>query len=174
MEQLIQLALECGFDHAARLEIPTLICREDVRGMCRADKCTIYGKNWTCPPNCGTLEECQQQINSYERGILVQTVGKLSKSVDWRGCVALEKCHLQNFHKAAEEIKKLYPESLCLGAGGCRICEKCAYPEPCRFPERAWSSMEGFGLFVTDVCRKNNLPYYYGEKTLAYTSCFLL
>lgn len=173
MEQMKNLALACGFDYAVDVDISTLVCREDVRAMCAEDKCHAYGKNWTCPPNCGTVEECGRRIASYGSGILVQTVGQLKRSIDWRGTVALEKRHLENFHKTAEAIRTLHPQVLCLGAGGCRICEKCAYPAPCRFPEKACSSMEGYGLFVTDVCRKNNLAYYYGEKTLAYTACFL-
>lgn len=173
MEKLIRLALGCGFDQAAALDVSTLEARSDVRAMCAADKCRAYGKNWTCPPHCGTLEECQEKMASYSRGILVQTVGKLRRSIDWRGTVALEQRHLENFHRAAEEIRRLYPDALCLGAGGCRICEKCAFPEPCRFPERACPSMEGCGLFVTDVCRKNGMQYHYGNCTLAYTACFL-
>ncbi|MDE8682148.1 DUF2284 domain-containing protein [Blautia schinkii] len=48
-----------------------------------------------------------------------------------------------------------FPDMLMLGAGGCRICGHCAYPKPCRFPEKAISSMEAYGLFVTQVCRDN-------------------
>lgn len=173
MEKLIKMAMTNGFDYAVELDISTLISRKDVRDMCAADRCHVYGKNWTCPPNCGTLEECQQKLYSYSRGMLVQSVGQLKRSIDWRGTVALEKRHMENFGRVVKELRKVYPEALCLGAGGCRICEKCAYPSACRFPEQAYSSMEGYGLFVTDVCRKNNLNYYYGEKTLAYTACFL-
>ena len=60
------------------------------------------------------------------------------------------------------------------GAGGCQLCKTCAYPEPCRFPDEACASMEGYGLFVTQVCRDNHLPYYYGPKTITYTACVLL
>lgn len=71
-------------------------------------------------------------------------------------------------------MRKRYPDALCLGAGGCQLCKTCAYPEPCRFPDEACASMEGYGLFVTQVCRDNHLPYYYGPKTITYTACVLL
>jgi len=35
------------------------------------------------------------------------------------------------------------------------------------------SSMEGYGLFVTQVCRDAGVPYHYGEKTITYTACVL-
>jgi len=77
------------------------------------------------------------------------------------------------FHKFAEKVREIHPDALCLGSGGCRICEECAHPEPCRFPDKACSSMEGYGLFVTQVCRDNGMPYYYGEKTICYCAMIL-
>ena len=64
-------------------------------------------------------------------------------------------------------------KTLVLGAGGCRICPQCAYPDPCRFPDKAMSSMEASGLFVTRVFKDNGVPYYYGPKTITYTACVL-
>ncbi len=77
MDKWVELALSCGFDKAVPLGIGTLQVRKDVRDMCAADKCHAYDKNWTCPPNCGTLEECGERLRSYSLGILVQTVGVL-------------------------------------------------------------------------------------------------
>lgn len=166
-------AKELGFDTAAPLDIATLQVRQDIRDMCAADKCRAYGKNWTCPPECGTLEECAEQMKRYTYGILLQTVGTMQKTIDTKAIYETEKKHIKNFYRFAEMIKEAYPDALCLGAGGCRICGTCAYPEPCRFPEKACSSMEGYGLFVTQVCRDNQVKYYYGSKTVTYTACVL-
>jgi hypothetical protein len=97
----------------------------------------------------------------------------MAKAVDSRCYRETERRHIENFRAFAEEIRKQYPDALCLGAGGCRICGQCAYPEACRFPGKAVSGMEGYGLFVTEVCRNAGLPYYYGERTIAYTACVL-
>ncbi len=162
-----------GFDHAFPLDPALLQAREDVRQMCAADKCHAYGKNWTCPPHCGTLPECQQRMHRYRRGILLQTVGQLSKDIDSRGYREAEQRHLESFDRFCNSIRRQYPHALCLGAGGCRICKKCAWPEDCRFPDRAVSSMEGYGLFVTQVCRDCGAEYYHGERTITYTACVL-
>lgn len=173
MNTWIEKAKEMGFDTAVPLDPGILTAREDVRAMCAADKCGAYGKNWTCPPACGTVEECQNRMRQYRRGILLQSVGHMTKTVDSKCYRETERRHLWHFYAFAEEIRKEYPGALCLGAGGCRICKQCAYPEPCRFPEKAVSSMEGYGLFVTQVCRDAGVPYYYGEKTITYTACVL-
>ena len=173
MDTWIKKALELGFSHAAPLNTATLTPRADVRQMCAEDKCGAYGKNWTCPPHCGSLAQCAEKMASYRNGILVQTVGTLEKTIDTKAYLRTEALHLQLFYRLAEQMRREYPQALCLGAGGCRVCQSCAWPERCRFPEKACPSMEGYGLFVTQVCRDNGLNYHYGEKTITYTACIL-
>ena len=166
-------ALEIGFDTAVTLDPAILQVREDVRDMCAENRCKAYNNNWTCPPACGTLEECQARMHGYEHGMLLQTVGHMSKDIDSKAYRDTAKKHMEMFRQLVEEIRKEYPDSLCLGAGGCSVCKQCAYPEPCRFPEKAISSMEGYGLFVTQVCRDCDVPYHYGARTITYTACVL-
>lgn len=173
MEQWIETAKKCGFTYAGILNPATLKVNEMVRDTCASGRCNAYGHNWTCPPACGTLEECKKRMEKYQRGILLQTVGKLSKTIDTKGYMETEKNHKEHLLAFTKEIRKTYPSALCLGAGGCRICKQCAYPDACRYPDKAISSMEAYGLFVTQVCRDNHMEYYYGPKTIAYTACVL-
>ncbi len=173
IEKWIEKAKEIGFDEAAPLAVSTLKPMQSIRDMCASDKCRAYGKNWTCPPFCGSLEKCTEEIQKYHSGILLQTVGQMQKKIDYKCMVATEEKHLKMFYQFCDLTRKEYPEALCLGSGGCRICKQCAHPEPCRFPEQAMSSMEAYGLFVTQVCRDNNILYYHGEKTISYTACVL-
>ena len=174
MEYWIAKALETGFTHAVSLNTATLMPRQDVRDMCAADKCGAYQKNWTCPPAVGTIAQCRDRIGQYSRGLLLQTVGQMTKVIDSRCYRETERRHLENLSAIGEELRTVYPDVLCLGAGGCRVCKRCAYPEPCRFPGRAMSSMEAYGLFVTQVCRDAGVNYYHGERTITYTACILL
>lgn len=174
MKYWIGKAKEIGFDAAVAINPEILAAREDVRAMCAADKCGAYNKNWTCPPNCGTVETCQNKMRSYKKGILLQTIGHMTKAIDTKCYRETEQRHMQNFYAFAEELRKIYPNALCLGAGGCRICRQCAFPAPCRFPEKAMSSMEGYGLFVTQVCRDAGIPYHYGDRTITYTALALV
>lgn len=173
MEKWIEIAKQCGFTEAAPLRIETLKPMQMVRDACASDKCRAYGKKWTCPPYCGTLEECGKRIQNYASGILLQTTGVLEKSIDTRGYARIENEHLDHLNAFAEIIRKEYQDVLCLGAGGCRVCKSCAYPDECRFPQKAMSSMEAYGLFVTQVCRDNGMKYYYGPKTITYSACVL-
>ncbi len=162
-----------GFSQAKEFSPEILEPQDHVRDMCQADRCRVYGKNWTCPPHCGSLEQCAEAMHRFSRGILLQTVGLLSKDIDSRGYRETEQRHLKTFAAFCAALREAHPEALCLGSGGCRVCRVCAWPEPCRFPEQATASMEAYGLFVTQVCRDAGLAYHYGARTIAYTACVL-
>ena len=173
MTDILAMAKQLGFDAVTSFDPAILEARDDIRQMCNSDKCMIYGKNWGCPPHCGTVAECQQKMHSYSKGILLQTTGHMTKAIDSKCYRETERRHLSAFYTLADIVREAYPNALCLGAGGCRICKKCAYPEPCRFPEKTMSSMEGYGLFVTQVCRDAGVPYHYGDRTITYSACIL-
>ena len=97
IEELKELGKGSGFTHVAALDCSTIKLLPDVRQMCASNTCHMYGKNWHCPPGCGTLEECEARIRSYSRGILVQTVGELEDSMDGEGMIETEKAHKEHF-----------------------------------------------------------------------------
>jgi predicted metal-binding protein len=168
-------ALEVGFTHSVPMDCSTIELLEEVRQMCAQNTCGQYGHNWACPPGCGSLEECRERVAGYQHAILVQTVGELEDSMDFESMKEAEQRHKKAFLELADQLRASWPRLLPLGAGCCKICKTCAYPdEPCRFPEKRISSMEAYGMVVSDMCKKNQLAYYYGPNTIAYTSCFLL
>lgn len=142
--------------------------------MCAAGRCGAYGRSWSCPPGCGSIEENAEQMARYSSGILVQTSGQLEDDFDIEGMARIHESHKKNFFTLARQIRCLEPDCLPLTAGSCTLCRKCTYPDkPCRFPQKRLSSMEAYGLLVSDVCKKSGLEYNYGPGTMTYTSCIL-
>jgi bifunctional UDP-N-acetylglucosamine pyrophosphorylase/glucosamine-1-phosphate N-acetyltransferase len=174
MKALIAEALSDGFSQAGTLNCEALEFMPEVRDMCAADRCQSYGKNWTCPPACGTIEEAALKASKYSQGIIVQTVGKLDDDFDYENMLETEQKHKKNFEKLVTSLRIRFPNMLPMGAGTCTICPKCTCPDaPCRFPDRAISSMEAYGLFVSKVCTLSNMKYNYGPLSIAYTSCIM-
>lgn len=164
------LAKEAGFSCTGLLDPKTIELKPEVRQMCAA--CSRYEKRWSCPPGCGSLEQCRQEIAAYRQGILVQTVGQLEDEFDGEGMMETEALHKEHFARLRKLLKG--EAVLALGAGCCTVCKDCSYPDaPCRFPEKRVSSMEAYGMEVAQVCRVNGMPYNHGKNTIAYTSCVL-
>ncbi len=80
-------------------------------------------------------------------------------------------------HRFSQKIRTdlNLPDALPLSVGTCTLCPSCSCPDaPCRYPERAFNSMEAAGLLVSDVCSAARIPYYHGKGTIAYVSCVLV
>lgn len=171
----IKFAKEVGFEDVCELNMDSLCVMQEVRDMCAQDRCRIYGTNWACPPGCGTLSQCRSRIARYANGILVQTVGTLTDDYDLEGIGRANRLHDLRFRTLARQLSALVPGCLPLSAGTCTRCEVCTYPDrACRFPRKRLSSMEAYGLLVSDVCTRSGMPYYRGPKTITFTSCVLL
>ena len=173
-EEMKALALQAGFGEAWAFDPRKLVFLPQVREMCSADRCKSFGRNWCCPPACGSLEDSERQAAGFEHGALVQTVGVLEDEFDFEGMEAAAEKHRKCFEKFAELAAAATEKCMCMGMGACTRCAVCTYPDaPCRFPELAHPSMEAMGLQVSDVCKLAGAPYYYGKGTVSYTSCIL-
>jgi len=175
MNDLVKQAIEYGFSHAALLDTDTLVLRTEARDMCAAGKCKSYNKSWVCPPACGTFEEFYARFAAYSKGLIVQTTAMLEDDFDYEGMQEASAAQKANFAEFREVLLKRWPNLIALGSGSCKLCDCCSWPDnPCRHPSKAIVSMEAAGLIVSDVCKANNIDYYYGPKTLTYTSCYIL
>lgn len=172
-EEAGKLAVSAGFDHWGFFRVDELRFLPEVRAACEENKCGAYGKNWACPPACGSLPECEASAKRFDWGILLQTTGQMEDDFDVEVMFEAERIQKERFRQFCDALES-GEEALPLGAGACTICGKCTYPdEPCRFPDKRHPSMEAFGLQVTDVCRAAEVSYYYGKRTITYSSCVL-
>ncbi len=173
LNRAIAMAKEIGFDTAAPMDPAKLEFRSEVRDMCAACK-KGYGQSWNCPPACGTLEEITERAKPYTSGMIVQTIYKMDDEFDMEGWTEAAKLHGDRFLALTDALSREGAQMLAMGAGGCRKCERCTYPDqPCRHPETTFPSMEAHGLMVSDVCKDNGVTYYYGPNTIAYNCCYL-
>jgi predicted metal-binding protein len=171
---LKNIALDAGFSQVGMLDTASIRLREEVREMCAVNKCGAYGTNWSCPPACGTLDDCARRLKPYPGGLILQTTGTMEDSFDYEAIQRTEQEHAEHMAAFAQKIRPLVPGAMLLGAGTCRRCPTCTYPDAsCRFPAEMHSSMEAYGIVVTELCQDNGLLYYYGPGTLTFVGCVL-
>jgi predicted metal-binding protein len=176
LARLEEAALGCGFTKTGRLNAGSIKARKEVRDACAEDKCRAYGKSWSCPPACGSLEECEKRLRMYNAGLILQSTGNLDDPFDYEAMSQIGDDHKNRLLNFLECLAPLLPHDckcLLLGSGCCRICTQCSYPAPCNFPEKMIVSMEAMGIWVSELCTENEIPYYYGPGTLTYVGCLL-
>lgn len=120
-EELKKLALREGFTAAGELNLKAVVFMPEVRDMCRADKCSAYGRNWRCPPACGSIEEATERAKKYSFGMLVQTVGKMEDDFDFETIEETSKKHAASFISMMRILKGKYDDILAMGAGTCAL-----------------------------------------------------
>lgn len=170
------LAVQQGFECMGTCSAKDLVAREEVRSMCAANTCQMYGHSWACPPACGDIADFQEKMTSYDHCLVVQTVAQMEDEFDFEVMAESGQRQQDRVHGLAEAIDAagLSAEVMVLSAGTCTLCKECTYPDaPCRFPDKRLVSMEAAGLVVSEVCTKAGIPYNHGQLTMTYSGCVL-
>ena len=143
-QMIIDTALDLGLSGAVIFPASELVTDRAFRAMCADNRCGMYGKCWTCPPDAGDIDEGMQEAGN-RHSMLGRTLAK-------------------------RILPELGEKTLHLGAGGCRFCARCAKRDdlPCRAPKEALSSMEAYGIDVYRTVSKTSLKYINGQDTVTY------
>jgi len=169
----VKVCLDAGAAKAAQVLTAQLTFDEIFRTYCEKNYCGRYGKNYTCPPHVGEIADLIRDIRTRETAVLWQTISPLEDSFDFEGMTRAREKHNDITLKIAEQARELLGSNvLILGAGGCFLCETCAVntKEPCRFPGKAISSLEAYGIDVSKVETVTDMKYINGANTVTYFS----
>ncbi len=142
---------------------------ESVVEACRANLCGRYGTCWTCPPGVGPLSELEKKVRRYKRAAVFTCKYELEDWYDIEGMADGAKTTQELLLRITYELRRDGVDFYALGCEGCRICEKCTYPDkPCRFPDKAIVSVEACGINVVELSADIGLKYNNGPNTVTY------
>lgn len=177
-DELAQKALDMGFLQAKAIDIDSIAFKDEVRDMCAANTCGMYGTNWQCPPGVGEVAELAQKAKGYTGAVLVNSVWELEDSFDFEGMQAGSQGHKQMFDRLRREASAAAGSGgiWAMGAGGCSRCSRCSYldGEPCCMPEEVVASMEACGIHVLELSKACGFNYINGKNTVTYFGLILL
>lgn len=160
---------ECAFSTTDQL-----LFSDQTRILCRRNSCGQFGATWACPPAVGSYESCVLKCLSYKNVMVFSTVADLRGRYNVRGWQEARVQHEAVTAKVAQRFRAQRPDCLVLSTEGCLVCDKCTYPEaPCRYPDKLFPSVEGYGIIVMDIVHKTGLSYTHGPETLTYFSFIL-
>lgn len=147
---------------------------QEVRKMCEKNTCRSYNISWACPPAIGTVEECKNRCRQYSHMLVFNKKYDLEDSFDYEGMQEGMHDFKKVSHKVEEALKPYIGNYFVLSNEECDNCEKCTYPEkPCRFPDKAYGSIEGYGIFVSKLAEQVSIKYHNGPNTVTYFGAVL-
>ena len=167
-EKMIAEVISLGAFKANIIEAKDVFLDTSFRDICATNSCGVYGKCWMCPPDIGEIHELMKVIRSYTHVLVYQTVSQLEDSFDIEGMQAAK----NDFSNIVQKVKKAFTDKdmLHLGAGGCGVCKVCSKRDnlPCRHPDRAVASLEGYGVYVSKLAASAGMKYINGQNTVTY------
>lgn len=158
-------------DEYAELASAKLIHSPEMLRNCALNHCGKYNRNWMCPPALENSEALLESLkNRFGKVFLFSKIRLLRDPFDIENMEAGRK----TVERLLEDFrKKVYFPHQILAPGACGLCETCAYPDSCRFPELASPSLEALGINVTELAKACGIRYHNGPNTVTYFAAIL-
>lgn len=174
MSKVERIVAETGFFEYGWVDIDKLQYHQEIRTICEGNSCRNYATSWACPPAIGTLSECRERVNQYEKMLLFTQVYHLESSFDFKGMIAGLLDFKQLVDQFQENLNHTISDFLLLSNEGCGRCSTCTYPDaPCRFPELLHHSLEGYGFIVNQLAKEAGIRYNNGSNAVTYFGALL-
>lgn len=174
--EFVEFTHRLGIDTCLEFAPQIMIPEERIRGFCRENKCGHYGNSYMCPPYVGSLEEIKVRLKRFRRGLLLQYV----KDIDVRGDKEGVRRTKIDFHRKILQMEKFLKkegidEMWGIIGGNCELCDICGAKnnEPCLYPDKARTSLEGIGIDVLGLLDTFNLDTNFYTDKIMWTGCIL-
>ena len=159
-KQIIELAEASGF-RAAMIATNEIVQEPSFRKFCEDNLCGKYNANYSCPPDCGTVEEVQQRLKAGKRALVLQSIWDIGSYDNKDEIQKSKKTHNAAILRFTETLRKAGHKGFCLGYGGCPLCDPCkrVINEPCAHPEQKISCMSAYCIDVAKLAEKCGLEF---------------
>ena len=174
-KEMKELALSEGFTKAEIIESKELTFIHSLRACCEANECGNYGKNYACPPDCGSPQEMEARVRVYQKALVLQTIQQVDDIMDGVQTKEAKKFHNMISWELIGALRRKGIEGLPVMAGPCSACSVCARIEgkPCRFPEKVASCLSAYCIHAADMAEKCGMEYWCGMNRVAFFSIYL-
>ena len=175
-EKILKAAEAAGIDRAAFVDADDLVFEYDFRKYCEMNNCGNYGRNYGCPPDCGTPQQMEEKAMRYKKALVLQTIQPVENITDAAETGPLKKKHNARVRAFMDELAAEGISGLPIMAGPCSQCSRCAKEtgEPCRFPDRVASCLSAYGINVAKLCETCGIPWDYGKHKVGFFAIYMM
>ena len=159
-QDMLSLAKEMGFAPAF-VATEAIVQDPSFRKFCEDNLCGKYNANYSCPPDCGTVEQVQQRLKAGKRALVLQTIWEIGSYENKEEIQKSKKTHNAAILRFTETLRQAGHKGFCLGYGGCPLCDLCkrVTNEPCTHPEQKISCMSAYCIDVAKLAEKCGLEF---------------
>ncbi len=156
---IIENIIDIGADRVNLVDVKEIEFKPKLRVLCEDNICGNYGKNYSCPPYSGTVEEHIKKFKNYDKAIVFYTIENISGLEDK---IKIDKAikkiqditvNVNNF------ISNLGIEHMTIGSTACKICSPCKISEnkECPFKNNVFTSLSSFCIDIESLSKLCNI-----------------
>lgn len=174
-EAMIAAAVEEGFAGAAVVDTDKIVFDPMFRPLCEENLCGQYGVNHSCPPGCGTPEQMKQRILACKKALVLQTIWEIPDLQNKNAIKEAKVGHNQAALRLVKQLREQDCPGFLVGASGCALCSPCALKkgESCVFPDKQYSCMSAYCVFVRKLAEECGLEYSPGDGLVAFFGMYV-
>lgn len=171
------IAQEVGFVKAAVIPVDDLVFVPEFRSFCEKNDCGNYGKNYGCPPYCGTPEEMENRVMKYSEAIVFQSRTLVDDIFDDREMKKIKKKHTQMTLKAMSSLKDvgLQMDGFPVMCGPCNYCDECMLgkEEPCIKEELRFSCLSAYCIDAQKMANRCDMEIQWNGDVASFFSVYI-
>jgi predicted metal-binding protein len=175
--EIIELANAEGFHDAEIIDTDKIVFDASFRPYCEENLCGQYGANYSCPPDCGTPDQMKQRVLAHKKALVVRTGWRIEDFSKADQIMEATAMHNAALRRLMETMKAAGHDGFMVSASGCRLCNPCKRlsGEPCAFPDRMYSCMSAYCIFVKKLAEDchMNYDYSYADNILSFFGMYV-
>ncbi len=174
-KEILERAFEEGFAAAAVIPTEQFHFVPEYRVYCEENRCGNYGKNYGCPPDCGTTDEMKEKVRAFQKGLVLQTRWKDVDPMDGEEMKALKREHTGMTSRLVKRLRAEGLEGRPIMAGPCNFCPACGLVEgkPCPHEELRFSCLSAYCIDATRLAESCGMEISWTGGEAAFFSIYL-
>lgn len=170
-----QAAMDEGFLHARVIPTEAVPFAPEFRAYCEENLCGQYEANYACPPACGSCQDMADRVHSKSSALVVQSIWDIPDYTNKEDIREAKYMHNTAMLRLMDQFRERDPGCIMAGASGCSLCSPCAMKkgEPCRFPDKRYSCLSAYCVFVKELTDKCGMEYNCGPGKVAFFGMIL-
>ena len=176
-EEMIKVAEEYGFTKAAVIGTDELEFVHEFRMFCEQNACGNYGRNYGCPPYCGTPQEMEDKVMKYNKALVFQSRTPVEDIFDDGETKQIKKVHTGLTLQVVRELQKkgLDPVGSYVMCGPCNYCDSCKMSQgiPCVSEKNQFSCLSAYCIDACKMAKTCEMDMQWNGDVVSFFSLYL-
>lgn len=168
-------ALAEGFFQAEVIDTRKIVFDPAFRPYCEENLCGQYGNNHSCPPDCGTPEQMKEKVLAHKKALVVCTTWEIESFSQTDKLKEAKSLHNAAMFRLIQTLRERGHDGFMIGSSGCTLCKPCrrAVGEPCAFPDKRYSCMSAYCIYVKKLAEECHMNYDYKDHILPFFGMYV-